>query len=803
MVLLELTGKPAQRVRELKEGLISQSPGICPERARYYTEAYQRFESDPSIIRRAKALKMYLEKITITIGPNDLLLGNQASRPRWAPIFPEYSWEWVYEELDEFGSRSYDRFQIDSDAREELRQILPWWKGKSLYERIAGRQPEEVKAAAESGVINWTGQATSGEGHIVIDHQLVLEHGFHGIVVWAQKMRDSLDLSEPDALRKRDFYEAVEIVFEGGIIFSRRLASEARKMADIEIEAQRRNELLEMAEICDRVPIKPAETYREAIQAVWLIHLIEQMESNGHSVSLGRFDQYIYPYFQRDLTSGIILPEQALELLEHFFIKLFTIIKLRPEKHSRTQSGYPMYQNLVIGGQTADGVDATNELSYLCLAALAEIRLSEPNFYIRCHENTPKELWRDAMQVVNFGMGMPAFVNDKVIVPSLTRRGVDLEDALNYSTMGCLEVQVPGKWGYRANGKSKVNLLKILELTLNDGTDPRTGIQLCKGFGTLNDFKTFPELLEAWRHQLHFYTKLHVVADNINDLVLEEMVPNPFCSALVRDCLARGKHLNEGGAIYDMTSGALVGVPNVGNALAAIKELVFDKKWIALEELQEALRSNYSGPRGEEIRQIIINRSPKYGEDNDDVDELTGSLIQDYERMICRYKNLRYGRGPIGGTYYPSTVTISANVPSGSCVGATPDGRRDGEPTADGVSPSQGTGSNGPTAIIHSVCKLPTVLVTGGQLLNMRIHPSSLSSPDGWEKMEALIETLFELDGWHLQINTISTEILREAQKHPENYKDLIVRVAGYSALFVALDPALQEDIIARLEHEI
>lgn len=802
-MLIKLPYNRVKRIQKLKRSLVDKPPGICAERAWYYTEAYKEFQSDSPIVRRAKALRLYLENMTIYIGDEDLLAGYQASCPRWAPIFPEYSWEWIHQELDLFEHRKYDPFTITSEVKEKLCQLLPWWKGKSLFEHVDTLQPDFVKEASKIGVINWTGQATSGEGHIVVDYEMVFKKGFAEIINQARKLKEDLLLYNPENFKKREFYNAVEIAFEGVLNFARRLSEAFEKKASIEMSTERKNELLTIAGICRRVPAQPASSFYEALQTVWFVHLLQQIESNGHSVSLGRFDQYMYPYYKKDLASRRLSQQEALELIEHFYLKLFSIIKLRSEKHSRTQSGYPMYQNLVVGGQTPEGIDAVNDLSYLCLTALADVQLSEPNLYVRCHDKTPKKFWRMALKVVKLGTGMPAFVNDKTIIPSLMNREVSLRDAFNYSTMGCLEVQVPGKWGYRANGKSKINLLKILELALNDGCDPKTGIQLCKGRGDLTELETFDELLVAWRQQLAYYTQVHVTADNLIDMVLEELVPNAFCSALVQDCLSRGKHLNEGGAIYDMTSGALVGVPNVGNALAALKKLVYEKKQISLLSLKEALIKNFSGSSGQQVRQILLNQVSKYGDDDDYVDRLTSKVISDYAKIISTFKNMRYNRGPIGGIYFPSTVTISANVPAGNYVGPTPDGRKDQEPLADGISPSQGTGSKGPTAIIRSVSKLPTVLVTGGQLLNMRINLDSLNSIRGWNNLRALIQTLFDLYGWHIQINTISTEILRDAQRHPERYKDLIVRVAGYSAIFVALDPVLQADIIARLEYKI
>lgn len=802
-MLLQLSEQKRVRIQAIKDKLIKNSPGICGERLRYYTQAYKKYESQPPIIKRALALKEYLENVTLYFNDYQLIPGEVASHPRWAPIFPEYSWKWVYEELDQIEHRQYDRFTITPKVKKELSELLPWWEGRSVYERVMGQQPNEVHKASEIGVLSWTGQATSGEGHIVIDHSLLLELGIEKIHEIASNYKKNLPLYEPDSLEKRDFYEAVEIVCDGFLAYTARLEKHLVSRAKSENNETRRQEILSIAEDLQTVPGGPANTFRQALITVWLSHMIQQIESNGHSVSLGRFDQYLYPYFSRDIKLGRITEEEILELIEHFYLKLFSIIKLRPEKHSRTQSGYPMYQNLVIGGQTPEGKDATNRLSYLCLAAVAEVRLSEPNFYLRLHKGTPDEFLKEAIKVVGLGFGMPAFVNDEIIVESLERRGVSHEDALNYSTMGCLEVQVPGKWGYRANGKSKVNALKIMELALNNGKDPLTGTILKQGPGDVVNSKSFDDILAAWRDQLGYYTKLHVVADNIIDQALGELVPNAFCSVLVQDCLNRGKHLNQGGAIYDMTSGALVGIPNVGNVLAALKKVVFEDRILTMDIIKDAIEKNYADINAAEVRQILLNRAPKYGEDDDYVDELTALALNDYCEIISHFKNMRYGKGPIGGTYYASTVTIAANITAGDFVGATPDGRLAHEPTADGVSPSQGSGKKGPTAIIHSITKLPTVLITGGQLLNIRLQNKTLKSSQGINKLAALLRAFVDMKGWHVQFNTISTEILRDAIAHPENYCDLIVRVAGYSALFVALDPALQRDIISRMENDL
>jgi len=799
---ISLSEAKKERIQALRSALIQTPPGVCAERARSYTSIYKQFANDPPILKRALALKAYLEQVTLSFDENEIIPGWQSSQPRHAPIFPEYSWKWVDDELDRFDQRRYDRFNISQNVKEELRNLLPWWEGRTLYESILARQPQFVLEAASIGAISWTGQATSGEGHIVVDHQMALALGFKGILERSARLNNTLVPGGTENQEKIDFYRSVAFVFDGVLTYLQRLKTLIEQKA-LTAKAERIIELNRLATDLGVLQFQPPQNFRQALLVIWFVHLIQQMESNGHSVSLGRFDQYLFPYLQRDLQAHLITEEDALELLEHFFLKIYSIIKLRTEEHSRTQTGYPTYQNLCVGGQNEEGRDATNLLTWLCLSALAELRLSEPNFYVRVHPGTPDDFLEEALKVSRLGFGMPAFVNDEVIIPSLEKRGVSHKDALNYSTMGCVEVLIPGKWGYRANGKSKLNVLKLMELALNDGRDPATGIQLKKGEGTLSHFSDFEEIISAWRGQLRFHTQAHVTADNINDQVLEEMVPNAFCSALVQDCLGRGKHLNAGGAIYDSTSGCLVGIPNVGNSLAALKKLVYEDQLIAVGEYQEALASNFSSQRGEEIHQLILNRAPRYGEDDDFADQMTAMALQDYCELISDYQNMRSGRGPIGGGYFASTNTVSANITAGEVVGATPDGRKKGEPTADGISPSQGNGRKGPTAIFQSAAKLPTVEVTGGQLLNMRLNQTSLASDTAIRKLAALLRGFFDLKGWHVQFNTISTAVLKDAIAHPQKYPDLIVRVAGYSALFVALDPSLQRDIIARMEHEI
>jgi len=556
-----------------------------------------------------------------------------------------------------------------------------------------------------------------------------------------------------------------------------------------------------IAAACRRVPASPPRTFQEAVQAAYFIHLITQIESNGHSFSLGRFDQYVYPYYRADLEAGRISREQALELLELLWLKLFSIIKVRPWDHTRFGIGYPTYQNVTIGGQTENGQDATNEISYMVLETIRNTRLTQPNVSARIHSSTADRFLLECAKTIKLGFGMPAMKNDEIIIPALLEKGVSPADAYNYAIVGCIEVAVPGKWGYRVTGMSFLNILKVLEISLNNGIDPKTSLQLLPGHGDLTGFNSFEELYQTFYEQFMYYIRTSFRLDAVADICLEEMVPDAFCSALVDDCLPRGLTIKEGGARYDVVSGLQSGVTNVANALMALKTLVFEEQRLTAAELMAALAANFENEGGELVRQRLL-RAPKYGNDKDEVDELAVRVMKDYQREMVKYRNSRYGRGPIGGGYAGSTSNISANVPLGSKIGATPDGRKAGEPIAEGISAVHGTDSQGPTAIMRSVSKLPTIQMLA-QLLNLRLTPGTLADETGLKRLVTLLKGFRNLKVWHVQFNTVDTETLLAAQQNPEQYRDLVVRVAGYSALFVSLDKATQDDIIRRTVHEL
>ena len=613
-----------------------------------------------------------------------------------------------------------------------------------------------------------------------------------------------MDRSDREGIRKDKFYTALTIGLKSFQTFIRRYRDLAIYQSKESEDPQRTGELERIAQNCGLIAEKPPQDFYQALQLVYFVQLILQIESNGHSVSLGRLDQYLYPFYQRDLAAGKLNQAEATELLENTWIKLLSVNKIRPWSHTRFSAGGPLYQNVTIGGQTTEGKDAVNELSFLILESVGNMRLTQPNLSVRFHRGISEEFMMACMNVIEKGFGMPSFNNDEVVIPELINLGVEPEDAYNYSAIGCIEIAVPGKWGYRCTGMSFLNLMRVFLATLHNGYDSQSGITFHKGTGRFTEFDSYQELFKAWQHQIHYYTRKTVEIDAAVDTALEEHVPDILCSTFVDSCISRGLTIKEGGSKYDFISGLQVGIANLGNALAAIKKLVYEEKLIGKEELLEALEHNFEGREREKIRQLLLNFAPKYGNDDDYVDLLLRDAYMEFIRELDKYHTTRYNRGPIGCKYYAGTSSISANVPSGAVVPATPDGRFAFSPVAEGSSPSSGTDLLGPTAVFKSVSKLPTEKIMGGVLLNQKLSPAAIRKDEDKQKLISVIRTFFaDLKGWHVQYNIVSRETLLAAKKNPEKYRDLVVRIAGYSAFFTTLSPDTQDDIIARTEHTL
>ncbi len=782
------------RAKLLKDRLLTITPEICYERAELITESYKETEGMPIIIRRAKALEKILAKMEIRISPDELIVGNHTRKPRSSPIFPEFSFAWIEAEFDRLAKRTGDVFLISDECKEKLSSVFKYWQGKTSQEYAANLMTEEAKAAQANGVFTVGNYFFLGVGHICVDYGLVLEKGFLGIKQEALKERAKLDLTKPADLAKAQFLQAVEIVCDATVDFAARFAREAEKQAQAEKDARRKLDLMQIAENCRQVPAHPAQSFFAALQAFWFVQLIIQLESNGHSISPGRFDMYMYPYFKKDVESGKLTREEALELIECLWVKFNEINKVRDEASTKAFGGYPMFQNLIVGGQTPDGRDSTNELSYLCLEATENVRLPQPSLSIRFHQGTPHKFMIRSSEVAALGLGMPAMYNDHVVIPALAARGVTLEDARDYCIIGCVEPQKGGKtegW----HDAAFFSLAKCLELALNDGVDPLTGLQLGLHTGTIKSMAAFTDVVEAYRKQIEYFVKLLVISNNSCDIAHGAICPLPLLSSMVQDCITKGKSLQEGGAHYNFTGPQGVGVANVGDALAALKKVVYEDGTINRDTLAGALSKNWEGY--ENLRQVMLNQAPKFGNDDDYADELARLAARIYCEEVEKYTN------PRGGQFQAGLYPVSANVPFGAAVGALPDGRLAGTPLADGVSPVSGRDVNGPTAAAKSVAKLDHEIASNGTLFNQKFLPSALRGETGHGNLASLVRTYFSLGGMHVQFNVISKEILREAQQNPEQYRGLVVRVAGYSAFFTSLDKSLQEDIITRTEHTI
>ena len=799
---MERFGESTLRIQRMRKALLDTQATVCTERAVLATRAYQTHEMDQVVLKRAYMLKEVLEHMTIYIEPETLIVGNQASCNRAAPIFPEYAMDWVIRELDEFEKRSGDRFTITEENKQILRDMYPYWKGRTLQDKAYAVYPAQAKRVYDLGIIRNEGNITSGDAHLAVDYRLVLEQGLNSVARRTQEKLERLNLADFASMKASFFYRAVLIVIEAVIAYAGRFASLAEKEAAT-ATPERAKELLEIARICRKVPMEPAETFHEALQSVWFIHLILQIESNGHSLSFGRLDQFCYPYFCKSKEQGMTT-EQAEELLENLWIKVLSLNKIRSWGHSRFAAGSPLYQNVTIGGMKPDGSDGVNALSFAVLRSVAKTHLPQPNLTVRYFSGMSPEFMDECIACIRVGFGMPAFNNDEIIVKSLTDRGVTLEDARDYSAIGCVEVGVPGKWGYRCTGMSYLNFPKTLMTALNDGVDVNTGEQICKGTGHFRNMESFDDVMHAWDQVARQLIRIGVTLDNCADLVVEQEVPDILCSALVDDCIERGLHLKEGGAHYDIISQLQVGVANLGDSLAALKKLVYEEQKLSREELWQALMDDFAGEEGKRIQRMLIEDAPKFGNDEDYVDQLIVQAYDTYMDEIQNYRNTRFGRGPIGGTYFAGTSSVAANVPQGAGTCATPDGRHKGEPLAEGCSPAHARDKNGPTSVFKSLSKLRTSDIFGGVLLNQKVVPALLEKPEDRMKLQMLIRTFFDvLHGWHVQYNVVSRETLLDAQKHPEKYPDLIVRVAGYSAFFNVLSPQTQNDIIARTEQTI
>ncbi|ELY4542522.1 formate C-acetyltransferase/glycerol dehydratase family glycyl radical enzyme [Cronobacter sakazakii] len=800
-----------ERIKAHKAALVQiVRPPVCTERAQHYTAMYQQHQDKPLPVRRALALAYHLANRTLWIKHDELIVGNQASQVRAAPFFPEYTVSWIEKEIDDLADRPGAGFSVSPQDKTVMHEICPWWRGQTVQDRCYGMFTDEQKELLASGIIKAEGNMTSGDAHLAVNFPLLLEKGLDGLRAKVAERRARLLLTDQGDLHKEQFLKAIDITFSALSEHILRYAALASQMAQEESRPARRDELLAIAANCEHIAHQPPASFWQALQLCYFVQLVLQIESNGHSVSFGRLDQYLYPWYRRDVELEQTLErERAIELLQSCWLKLLEVNKIRSGSHSKASAGSPLYQNVTIGGQrllNGEPVDAVNPLSWAVLESCGRLRSTQPNLSVRYHAGMSNEFLDACVQVIRCGFGMPAFNNDEIVIDEFIKLGVSREDAYDYAAIGCIETAVGGKWGYRCTGMSFINFARVMLAALEGGRDATTGKVFLPQEKALSagNFSHFSEVMDAWDNQIRYYTRKSIEIECVVDTVLEENAHDILCSALVDDCIERGKSIKQGGAKYDWVSGLQVGIANLGNSLAAVRRLVFEQGVVTQPQLAQALNNDFEGLTGEQLRQRLINSAPKYGNDDDDVDLLLARAYQTYIDELKHYHNTRFGRGPIGGTYYAGTSSISANVPFGAATMATPDGRKARTPLAEGASPASGTDRLGPTAVINSVGKLPVAKILGGVLLNQKLNPSTLDNLRDRQKLMQMLRTFFEVHkGWHVQYNIVSRETLLDAKAHPDKYRDLVVRVAGYSAFFTALSPDAQDDIIARTEHTL
>ncbi|MCB9103552.1 MAG: glycyl radical protein [Anaerolineales bacterium] len=781
--------RPSTRAARIKQQLLANERQIDVERARFATESYCATEGESMVIRRAKLLLHLVRSMSLAIGPDEVIVGNRSLLPRMGVIAPEGAVDWVDKELEILPTRPQDRFNISAEQIRELREdIFPYWRGRTLEDIVATRVPDDVRIAVRGKAFSLN-QTDHAQGHILPSVENWLRLGVGGL---RDKVLAARQQPEAQSQAQQQFYEAALIALQAAAELMQRYARLADQLAAESSDSARQHELQEIAAVCDWLAEHPARDFREALQGIWFLFVLLQIESNASSFSPGRFDQYMLPYLERDLESGQLTLEQAQELLEYLWLKFNEIVLLRSSSSARYFAGFPIGFNLVVGGQKTDGSDATNLLSYMCLRAQADLGLTQPNLSIRLHQNSPEAFLRAASFVIGRGSGMPQVFNDEVIIPGQLNRGIAPEDALNYAVVGCVELSTPGKalgW----SDASMFNLTRVLELTLFGGKDSQTGEQIGLATPPLDRMHAFDELEAAYDQQLAHFVALMVKGCNIVDSIHAEIYPSPFLSLVIEDCIERGLDVTAGGAHYNFSGVQGVQIANVADSLAAIKQAVFDEQWLSAGDLLTTLRTNFA--EQEVLRQRLINRVPKYGNDDDRVDQHAQKWGDRYSTLVEQYPTIR------GGVYQPGFYTVSAHVPMGANAGATPDGRLAGTPLADGgLSPTAGRDKRGATAALNSVSKLNLELASNGTLLNMKFLPMFFEGSEALKKFTLLLRGFCQLHIPHVQFNVVSVDTLRQAQANPEEFRSLVVRVAGYSAYFTELDKELQDEIIRRTE---
>jgi pyruvate formate-lyase/glycerol dehydratase family glycyl radical enzyme len=768
----------------------SAVPELFPYRALSATHSFQETEGQPIALRRAKMLKRILEEQPVTIQEGELIIGMKTLKPRGSPLFPEINCTWIERDLDILASRRETPFFVSEETKKILREeIFPYWHGRQIYDRLLEAVPENIWTADKRGVIyNYFTSRTVG--HIVVDYNKVLTRGMEGILADIEKSMGRLRCEDFGFILRRQFLQSVAMACEAVVTFAKRHAKEARRLASEVGSAERKAELEKIAAICDRVPAKPARNFHEALQSFWFSHLALNLETDGHSISPGRFDQYLYPFYRKDIDSGELTQAEAQELLDLMWVKFDEITVAKDAGESQTSSSYPDFQNLNIGGLTPDGRDAVNELSFMCLTSLEHVLLPQPGLSAQISTKTQQKFLLRCCEVLRLGTGMPAMFNSDTMVTGMINRGKSLTDARSGSINGCVSPNCSGKDRMASSGY--FNLAKCLEFALNDGVDRLTGEKLGPKTGDPADFNSFEQVVEAFRSQVTFFVEMKVHYDNIMRDIYASYCPVPLTSALIDDCIDRALDWHQGGAHYNQAVISGVGVGTVADSLAALKKHVFDGKEFSMAPLKKVLDEDFQGH--ELLRQTLISKTPHYGNDDDYADDLACLVQKIFCGEVEKHRDIQ------GAKYWVNLLPTTAHIAMGEATGATPDGRHAGVWLSEGVSPVQGHDLHGPTAATKSVGKLDHARCNG-TLLNIKISPDSFNSSEDLQKLAALIRGYFDQGGHHIQFNIIDKKILMQAMEHPDEYRNLLVRVAGYSDYFVLLSPEIQREIISRTEH--
>jgi pyruvate-formate lyase len=780
-----------ERIKALRQQSVEAVPHIYIERAKLITDAYKMYEGTVSVPEmRALAFKHFMENRSLCINDHELIVGEKGDSPQAAPTFPELCCH-TLEDMNVMDSRDIIFFKVnDNDRKIQEEEIIPYWEKRSLRNKMLSNLGEEWKKCYGAGIFTEF-MEQRGPGHTV-GGDVFYRKGFLDLKAEAQAHLDALDfINDKDALRKKQELEAMKICCDAIIIYAKRYAKYAKELAEKESDPVRKSELLQIAENCSVVPAHAPQTYYQALQMYWFVHIGVTTELNPwDAFSPGRLDQHLYPFYKNDTASGVLDDAKALELLECLWVKFNN--QPAPPKVGITlkeSSTYTDFANINTGGIAPDGSDGVNEVSYLILDCMDEMRLLQPSSNVQISRKTPHKFLKRACEISRKGWGQPAFYNTEAIVQELLNAGKSLEDARKGGTSGCVETGAFGNEAYILTGY--LNLPKIVELTLYNGYDKVSNQQLGPKTGDAREFKTYGEFFEAYKKQVEYFVNIKIEGNNIIEKIYAEYMPVPFLSLVTNGCIASGKDYNGGGAKYNTNYIQGVGIGTITDSLAAIKYNVFDNKKFSIEELQKALDANFEGY--EDIHHLVKSKTPKYGNDDDYADDIMRSVFDLYRGMVVGRPNIK------GGKYGINMLPTTCHVYFGEVMMASPNGRKAHLPVSEGISPDKGADVHGPTAVIKSCSKMDH-LATGGTLLNQKFTPSVVEGDLGLEHMANLVRAYFNMDGHHIQFNVIDREVLLDAQKHPENYKDLIVRVAGYSDHFHNLSKALQDEIIGRTE---